>query len=161
MGGENKCSVRANMGLPGSTTGKEPTCQCSRCKRCRRDASSVPRLGRCPGGGHGNSLQYSCLGNPMDRRALWAMVHRVAKSQMQLKQLNTQTLKERPSCEDAIWGHKKGNCHAVASIVLTRVTLEAFTARVRNEIRILDITAVQHCAGGSSQCNKTRKRNEA
>ena len=40
--------------------------------------------------------------NPMDRGAWWAMVHRVAKSQMQLKQLNTQTLKERPSCEDAI-----------------------------------------------------------
>ena len=32
-----------------------------------RDAGSIPGLGRSPGGGHGNSLQYPCLGNPMDR----------------------------------------------------------------------------------------------
>ena len=37
--------------------------------------------GRSPGGGHGNSLQYSCLESPMDRGAWWAMVHRTAKSQ--------------------------------------------------------------------------------
>ena len=35
---------------------------------------------RAPGGGRGNPLQYSCLENPMDRRAWWATVHRVAKS---------------------------------------------------------------------------------
>ena len=34
-----------------------------------RDAGSVPRLGRSPGEGHGNPLQYSCLENPMDRGA--------------------------------------------------------------------------------------------
>ena len=34
-----------------------------------RDLDSVPGLGRSPGGGRGNSLQYSCLGNPMDREA--------------------------------------------------------------------------------------------
>ena len=34
-----------------------------------RDMGSVPGLGRCPGGGHGNPLQYSCLENPMDRGA--------------------------------------------------------------------------------------------
>ena len=34
-----------------------------------RDAGSAPRLGRSPGGGHGNLLQYSCLENPMDRGA--------------------------------------------------------------------------------------------
>ena len=45
-----------------------------------RDVCSVPRLGRSPGGGHGNSTQYSCLENPMDREAWWATVHRVAKS---------------------------------------------------------------------------------
>ena len=47
-----------------------------------REASSVPGLGRSPGGGHGNPLQYSCLENPMDRRAWQAMVHRVAESHM-------------------------------------------------------------------------------
>ena len=34
-----------------------------------REASSIPELGRSPGGGHGNPLQYSCLENPMDRVA--------------------------------------------------------------------------------------------
>ena len=45
-----------------------------------RDAGSIPGLGRSPGGGHGNPLQYSCLENPMDRGAWRAAVHRVAKS---------------------------------------------------------------------------------
>ena len=46
-------------------------------------AGSIPESGRSPGGGHGNPLQYSFLENPMDRRAWWATVHRVAKSQTQ------------------------------------------------------------------------------
>ena len=46
-----------------------------------RDAGLIPVFGGFPGGGNGNSLQYSCLGNSMDRRAWWATVHRVAKSQ--------------------------------------------------------------------------------
>ena len=45
-----------------------------------RDTGSIPGLGRSPGGGHGNPLQYSCLENPMDRGAWWAMVHRVEKN---------------------------------------------------------------------------------
>ena len=44
------------------------------------DMGSIPELGRSPGGGHGNSLQYSCLENPMDREAWWATVHGVANS---------------------------------------------------------------------------------
>ena len=46
-----------------------------------KDTGSTPRLGRSPGGGHGNPLQYSCRENLMDRGAWWATVHRVAKSQ--------------------------------------------------------------------------------
>ena len=46
------------------------------------DATSSPGLGRSPGGGNSNPLQYSCLENPMDRRAWWATVHAVAKSDM-------------------------------------------------------------------------------
>ena len=42
---------------------------------------SIPGLGRSPGGGNGNPLQYSCLGNPTDRGAWWTTVHGVAKSQ--------------------------------------------------------------------------------
>ena len=44
-----------------------------------RDADLTPGLRRSPGGGHGNPLQYSYLGNPMDRRAWQATVHEVAK----------------------------------------------------------------------------------
>ena len=47
-----------------------------------RDLGSIRRSGRSPGGGHGNSLQYSCLENPMDRGAWWAP--EVAKSRARL-----------------------------------------------------------------------------
>ena len=43
------------------------------------DLGSIPELGRSPGGGHGNSPQYSCLENPMDREAWQATVHGVTK----------------------------------------------------------------------------------
>ena len=45
-----------------------------------RDMGSIPGLGRSPGEGHGNPLQYSGLENPRDRGAWWATVHGVAKS---------------------------------------------------------------------------------
>ena len=45
-----------------------------------KEVSSIPGLGRSPGGGHGNPLQYSCLENPMDRGAWWTTVHTVAKT---------------------------------------------------------------------------------
>jgi len=48
------------------------------------DVSSIPGLGRFPGGGNGNPFQYSCLENRMDRGAWWATVHGAAKSQAQL-----------------------------------------------------------------------------
>ena len=53
------------------------------------DLGAVPGLGRSPGRGHGNPLQYSCLENSMDRGAWQATVNGVAKSGMQLKQLST------------------------------------------------------------------------
>ena len=43
------------------------------------EVGSIPGLGRYPGEGNGNPLQYYCLGNPMDRGAWWAMAHGVAK----------------------------------------------------------------------------------
>ena len=48
------------------------------------DEGSIPRSGRFPGVGNGNPLQCPCRGNPMDRGALWATVHGVAKSQIQM-----------------------------------------------------------------------------
>jgi len=57
-----------------------------------RDVGSIPGSGRSPGGGHGTPLQSSCLENPMDRGAWQATVHRFAKSQIRLKELNIQDI---------------------------------------------------------------------
>ena len=62
-------------GFPGSLAGKESACNA-------RDLCSIPGLGRLPGGGHGNPLQYSCLENPMDREACQATVPGVAKNRI-------------------------------------------------------------------------------
>ena len=59
--------------MPRWLSGKESVWQC---RRCRFD----PWIGRSPGEGNGNPLQYSCLGNPMDRGACQSLVHGVAKS---------------------------------------------------------------------------------
>ena len=64
------------MGLPRWCSGKQSACQCKRCKRL----GLIPGLGRSPGEGNGNPLQYSCLGSPMDRGAWCATVHGVIKS---------------------------------------------------------------------------------
>ena len=55
-----------------------------------RDVGSIPGSGRSPGEGHGNSLQYSCVQNPMDRGACRAKVHRVTKSRIRLKRFSLQ-----------------------------------------------------------------------
>ena len=65
------------MGFPGGSEGKESACKAE-------DPGLIPGLGRSPGEGNGNALQYSCLENPMERGAWRATAHRVAKSQAQL-----------------------------------------------------------------------------
>ena len=65
------------MGFPGGSAVKNPPANAG-------DEGLIPGSGRSPGEGHGNPLQYSCLENPMDRGAWWAMVHGVAKSQTRL-----------------------------------------------------------------------------
>ena len=54
----------------------------------------ITKLGRSSGGGHGNPLQYSCLENPTDKRTWKATVHRVTKSQTQLKLLSTHVVED-------------------------------------------------------------------
>ena len=61
-------------GFPGGSEDKALACNAG-------DPGSIPGLGRSPGEGNGNPLQYSCLENPMDRGTEWATVHGVAKSQ--------------------------------------------------------------------------------
>ena len=65
------------MRFPGGSEGKESACSAG-------DPGSIPGLGRSPGEGNDNPLQYSCLENPMDRGAWWATVHVVTKSKKQL-----------------------------------------------------------------------------
>ena len=65
-------------------SGKESACNAG----AAGDAGSIPGSGRSPGGGRINPLQHSCLENPMDRGAWWAIVHRITKSETQLKQLS-------------------------------------------------------------------------
>ena len=69
-----------NGGFPGSSASKESACNAG-------DPGLISELGRSPGGGHGNPLQSSCLENFMDRGALRATVHGVAKSWTQLRDL--------------------------------------------------------------------------
>ena len=64
-----------NLCFPGGSEVKESACQPG-------DTGSNPGSGRFPGEGNGNPLQYSCLGNPMERHAWQATVHGVAKSHM-------------------------------------------------------------------------------
>ena len=71
--------------LPWWSSCKEPICNAG----TTGDTGSIPGLGRPPGRGNGNPLQYSCLENPMDRGAWQATVHRVTKSQTWLKWLST------------------------------------------------------------------------
>ena len=61
------------MGFPGDSVLKNPSANAG-------DLDSISGSGRSPGGGNGNPLQYSCLGNPMDKGTLWATIHGVAKS---------------------------------------------------------------------------------
>ena len=64
------CAITISLGFPGGSDGKESAC----------NESSIPGMGRSPGEGNGNPLQYSCLKNSMDKGAWWVIEHRVAKS---------------------------------------------------------------------------------
>ena len=65
------------MGFLGGSEGKMSACNAG-------DLGLIPGLGRSPGEGNGNPLQYSCLENPMDRGAWQATVHGVSKSRTRL-----------------------------------------------------------------------------
>ena len=73
-GDGNLGSTINRMGFPCSSVDKESACNAG-------DPGSIPGLGRSPGEGNGNPLQYSCLENPMDSGSCQAAVHVVAKSQ--------------------------------------------------------------------------------
>ena len=75
------------MDFSGSSVGKGSTHNAGYV----RELGLIPELGRSPGEGNGNPIQYSCLGNSMDRGAWWATLHGVTKSQTGLKRLSMDT----------------------------------------------------------------------
>ena len=77
-----------------------------------RDACLISALGRSPGGGHSNPLQYSCLENPMDRGPWWSTVHGVAKSWTQQRWLSTHAGKLLGSSSN----YSKGQRHATQEL---------------------------------------------
>ena len=74
------------MGFPGDTVSKNLPASAGDA----RDSGSIPGLGRSPGVGNGNPLQYFCLGNPMDRGALEGYSPRGCKESDTTKQLSMQ-----------------------------------------------------------------------
>ena len=77
-------------GISDGSAGKEPTCNAGD----TGDEDLIPESGRSPGEGNSNTLQYSCLKNPMNREAWWATVQRLAKNWTQLSSsAHTQSLK--------------------------------------------------------------------
>ena len=66
--------ISIHQGFPGGSEVKASACNAG-------DLGSIPGLGRSPGEGNGNPLQYSCLENPMDGGSWWATVQGVTKSQ--------------------------------------------------------------------------------
>ena len=92
---QSKTHQRASQGH----SGEEPTCQCRR-------HGSIPGSGRPPGGGNGTPLQYSCLGNPMDRGVWQGTIHGVTKSQTWLSDCvctHTQRNEYLSKCLTANW----------------------------------------------------------
>ena len=75
-----------DWGFPDGDSGKEPACQC---RRLRDRRGFDPWIRKNPWGRTGNPFQYCCLENSMDRVARQALVHRIPKSQIQLKRLNS------------------------------------------------------------------------
>ena len=93
--GENSFTCLPNLisfwlwgGFPGDASSKEPGCQCRRCKTLGFDPWVRKILWRRK---WRHPFQYSCLENPTDRQARWAMVHRVAMSKTRSKRLSTHT----------------------------------------------------------------------
>ena len=99
-------------GFPGGSDGKESTCNAG-------DLGSIPGLGRFPGGGHGNPLQYSCLENPHEQRSL------VGYSPWGPKDLDTTEQVSTHSAQVGRESRKEGICVRMAGSLCCTVETNA------------------------------------
>ena len=111
------------------------------------DTSSAPGLGRSPQEGNGNPLQYSCLGNPMDKEAWWATIHGVTKELDTTERLNNNSnithLIHDTLIQMALYKCKNHACRMVfLSLKLVRKHLQEtclellFANRVQSTLRL-------------------------
>ena len=94
---QSPCSIYSELQSPGGSVVKNLPANAGDAG----DTGSIPGLEISPGERNDNPLQYSCLGNPMDRGAWWATIHGVEKSQIWLKQLSTVALRSWNSLDPA------------------------------------------------------------
>ena len=96
--------------FPGGSDSKESACNAG-------DLGLIPELGRSPGDRHGNPLQYSCLENPMERRAWQATVHGVTKELEMTEHLSTHTRIKEITNENLLRSTGNGSqCSVVTSV---------------------------------------------
>ena len=131
------------LGFPGGSEVKASACIAG-------DLGSIPGLGRSPGEGNGNPLQYSCLENPMDGGAWWATVHRVAKSWTRLSDF-TKKKKRCPFHYRGLEGKSRKSRDTWSN--------RQICLGVENEAgqRLIDFAKRTHCSKQTHSSNNTRE----
>ena len=109
------------VGLHGGSDGKESTCNAG-------DPGLLPGMGRSPGEGNGNPLQYSCLENPMDRRA-WQGLKRVGYNWVTNTLIASKPLTNRLR-KPCFPGSK-----STTSLIIPQVLIISFHKRLRSDIK--------------------------
>ena len=134
-------------GLHWELSGNESPCPAG-------DAGWTPGWGRSPGIGNGNPLQYSCLGNPMDRRAWWATVHGVTKESDM-----TQWLNNNENGDSSKLIHRSQElCFTTAGIQIS-IIFENFLGDSHNQTNFRS-TMILATLGSSVRCPETGSRLE-
>ena len=105
--------LRTQQDFPGGSDGKASVYNAGH-------PGSIPRLGRSPGEGNGNPLQYYCLENPMNRGAWQATVRGVAKSRTRLSDFTSLQATYKPEIQEGGYGQRLKNMEVVSTRTETR-----------------------------------------
>ena len=125
--------------LSGGTSGKELPCQCRRCKRYRFH----PWVRKIPWRRHGNTLQYSCLDNSMDRGAWQATVHGITQNQIQLKQLSTAHMHYKTIDDSAFQKTVARHSSQISALLTWELSVKKLTHEKKNAItKLIFLTAL-------------------